>query len=160
MTANIMQALLVLVGFYLLSVAVDKGLDKTKKRYDSSASESFRLMSNSQKAVLLFIGMTLALSKLGFDIGALVAGLGLTGFALGFALKDAISNLIAGVMLVLYKPIRLGNIIEVKGAKGTVVDFNLRYITLQDGSLTHLLPNSVLLNEKVSIIGQSEAPPS
>lgn len=156
MSVNIFQAVLVFGGFYLLSLVVDKILRKTQERYHSSASESFRLMSNSQKAVLLFIGLTLALSKLGFDIGALVAGLGLTGFALGFALKDAISNLVAGIMIVLYRPIKLGNIIEVKGAKGSVIDINLRYITLKDGVMTHLLPNSLLLSEKVSIISEEE----
>lgn len=82
----------------------------------------------------------------------LVAGLGLTGFAL----KDAISNLVAGIMMVLYRPIKLGNVIEVKGAKGSVIDINLRYITLKDSAMTHLLPNSLLLSEKVSIISDEE----
>jgi len=158
MSVNIFQAVLVFGGFYLLSLVVDKILRKTQERYHSSAAESFRLMSNSQKAVLLFIGLSLALSKLGFDIGALVAGLGLTGFALGFALKDAISNLVAGIMIVLYRPIKLGNVIEVKGAKGSVIDINLRYITLKNGAMTHLLPNSLLLSEKVSIISDEEVP--
>ncbi|MDX1492148.1 MAG: mechanosensitive ion channel [Pseudohongiellaceae bacterium] len=158
MSANILQALIVFLGFFALSLVIDKILFKLKQRYDSSASESFRLMSNSQRGVLLFIGTALALSKLGFDIGALVAGLGLTGFALGFALKDAISNLVSGIMIVLYKPIKLGYVLEVKGARGTVVDLNLRYITLQDGGLTHLLPNSVILSEKLTIVTATEEP--
>jgi hypothetical protein len=45
-------------------------------------------LSNFQKAILIFCGAVLALSELGFKVSALVAGLGLTGFVLGFALKD------------------------------------------------------------------------
>lgn len=152
MYENIVQAVLIFATFFVVSLFIDRVLRKIESRFDSSAHESFRLMSNSQKAILLFIGVVLALSKIGFDVGALVAGLGLTGFALGFALKDAISNLVAGIMIVLYKPIKLGNKIEVTGSKGTVVDLNLRYITVKADGITHLIPNSLLLNNKISII--------
>ena len=152
MYENIVQAVLIFATFFVVSLFIDRVLRKIESRFDSSAHESFRLMSNSQKAILLFIGVVLALSKIGFDVGALVAGLGLTGFALGFALKDAISNLVAGIMIVLYKPIKLGNKIEVTGSKGTVIDLNLRYITVKADGVTHLIPNSLLLNNKISII--------
>lgn len=108
-------------------------------------------MSNSQKTILIFVGAILAFSKLGFDVTGIVTGLGLTGFALGLALKDAISNLVAGVMIVLYKPIKLGDRIEVANSRGEVVDLNLRYITIKDDGATHLIPNSLFLNDKITI---------
>lgn len=156
MNENVMQAILVFAVFVVVSLVIDRFLKQVATRFDSAASESFRLLSNSQRVVLIFIGAVLALSKLGFDVGALVAGLGLTGFALGFALKDAISNLIAGIMIVLYKPIKLGNKIDITGSKGTVVDLNLRYITVKDEGVTHLVPNSLFLNNKVSIIDEDK----
>ncbi|QQO83838.1 mechanosensitive ion channel family protein [Shewanella algae] len=156
MNENVIQAILVFAAFVVVSLIIDRFLKQVAARFDSAASESFRLISNSQRVVLIFIGAVLALSKLGFDVGALVAGLGLTGFALGFALKDAISNLIAGIMIVLYKPIKLGNKIDITGSKGTVVDLNLRYITVNDEGVTHLVPNSLFLNNKVSIIDEDK----
>ncbi|MBO2607878.1 mechanosensitive ion channel domain-containing protein [Shewanella algae] len=156
MNENVIQAILVFAVFVVVSLIIDRFLKQVAARFDSAASESFRLISNSQRVVLIFIGAVLALSKLGFDVGALVAGLGLTGFALGFALKDAISNLIAGIMIVLYKPIKLGNKIDITGSKGTVVDLNLRYITVKDEGVTHLVPNSLFLNNKVSIIDEDK----
>ncbi|GAB1039655.1 mechanosensitive ion channel family protein [Shewanella algae] len=156
MNENVIQAILVFAAFVVVSLIIDRFLKQVAARFDSAASESFRLISNSQRVVLIFIGAVLALSKLGFDVGALVAGLGLTGFALGFALKDAISNLIAGIMIVLYKPIKLGNKIDITGSKGTVVDLNLRYITVKDEGMTHLVPNSLFLNNKVSIIDEDK----
>ncbi|HDS1197471.1 TPA: mechanosensitive ion channel [Shewanella algae] len=156
MNENVIQAILVFAAFVVVSLIIDRFLIQVAARFDSAASESFHLISNSQRVVLIFIGAVLALSKLGFDVGALVAGLGLTGFALGFALKDAISNLIAGIMIVLYKPIKLGNKIDITGSKGTVVDLNLRYITVKDEGVTHLVPNSLFLNNKVSIIDEDK----
>ncbi|KXJ57701.1 MAG: hypothetical protein AXW17_02975 [Colwellia sp. Phe_37] len=152
MNENILAAILIFITFLVISLVIDKVLKNIALRFDTSAYDSFRLMSNCQKAILLFIGLVLAISKLGFDIGALVAGLGLTSFALGFALKDAISNLVAGVMIVLYKPVKLGDRIDITGSKGQVVDLNLRYITVKTEGITHLIPNSLLLNNKISII--------
>ncbi|HDY7823428.1 TPA: mechanosensitive ion channel [Vibrio vulnificus] len=152
MNTILFQAISIFLLFFIVSLVFDKLLKKVESKFDSSASELFRLFSNSQKAVLIFIGTFLALSKLGFEIGTLVASLGLTGFALGFALKDAISNLVAGIMLALYKPIKLGDTVEITGSKGVVVDLNLRYITIKADGMTHLIPNSLLLNNKLSIV--------
>ncbi|HAT8558513.1 TPA: mechanosensitive ion channel [Vibrio vulnificus] len=152
MNTILFQAISIFLLFFIVSLVFDKLLKKLESKFDSSASELFRLFSNSQKAVLIFIGTFLALSKLGFEIGTLVASLGLTGFALGFALKDAISNLVAGIMLALYKPIKLGDTVEITGSKGVVVDLNLRYITIKADGMTHLIPNSLLLNNKLSIV--------
>ncbi|EGR1894281.1 mechanosensitive ion channel [Vibrio vulnificus] len=152
MNTILFQAISIFLLFFIVSLVFDKLLKKIESKFDSSASELFRLFSNSQKAVLIFIGTFLALSKLGFEIGTLVASLGLTGFALGFALKDAISNLVAGIMLALYKPIKLGDTVEITGSKGVVVDLNLRYITIKADGMTHLIPNSLLLNNKLSIV--------
>jgi len=154
MSVNILEAIIIFSVFFVGSLVIDRVLKRISAHYDAGASESFRLISNSQKAILVFIGVVLGLSKMGFDMSALVAGLGLTGFAVGFALKDAISNLVAGVMIVLYKPIQLGNIIELSGTKGEVVDINLRYITVKNEEVTHLIPNSLLVNNRVSIFGE------
>lgn len=156
MVENILQSIFIISVFFLLSVVLDKLLYRIQVKNNSAASESFRLISNSQKTILIFIGVVLAISKLGFDVTGIVAGLGLTGFALGFALKDAISNLVAGVMIVLYQPIKLGNTIEVISSKGKVVDINLRYITIKNEGVTYLIPNATLLSNKVAIIEDEE----
>ncbi len=107
MNENIVQAVLIFAVFFIAAMIIDKILKRIESKFDASVRESFRLISNSQRAILIFIGVVLGLSKLGFDVAALVAGLGLTGFALGLALKDAISNLVSGIMIVIYKPIKL-----------------------------------------------------
>lgn len=152
MIDNLTPAIIVFAGFFIASMLVARALGKIASHFDTASSEVFRLLSNSQRAVLIFIGVVLALSKLGFDVSALVAGLGLTGFALGFALKDAISNLVAGVMIVLYRPISLGNIIEISGTRGEVVNINLRYITIASEGVSNLVPNALFLSQKLSII--------
>lgn len=151
LVGNIPEALLIVGFFYLLSFIVDRVLKKISAHYDTATSEIFRLLSNSQKALLLLIAIIMGIGKLGFDVSALVAGLGLTGFALGFALKDAVSNLIAGVMIVIYKPCEIGDWIEISGTKGEIVDINLRYVTVNTDSNKCLIPNSLILNNKLTL---------
>ncbi|WP_423229957.1 mechanosensitive ion channel domain-containing protein [Vibrio vulnificus] len=47
---------------------------------------------------------------------------------------------------------KLGDTVEITGSKGVVVDLNLRYITIKAEGMTHLIPNSLLLNNKLSIV--------
>ena len=100
----------------------------------------------------MFIASVMALSQLGYDVSALITGLGLTGFALGFALKDAISNLIAGMMIVVYKPFKIGTLVELSGSRGEIIDINLRYLTVKTKEGQCLIPNSLILNNKLNIL--------
>ena len=59
--------------------------------------------------VVIAIGLVTGFGTMGIDVSALIAGLGLSGFALGFALRDAVSNLIAGVLILLYRPFSYGD---------------------------------------------------
>jgi small conductance mechanosensitive channel len=148
---NIPHALIILGAFYLFSVVIDKTLKKVSTHYHAHASEMFRLLSNSQKALWLIVGSIIAIGKLGFDVSALVAGLGLSGFALGLALKDAISNLVAGIMIVIYKPFEIGSELDITGSCGTVTDINLRHITIKTEDGICLVPNSLFLSSKLTL---------
>jgi small-conductance mechanosensitive channel len=81
-----------------------------------------------------------------------VAGLGLTGFALGFALKDSISNLLSGVLILLYRPFQTGNRIRISGYEGTVISIDLRYTELESDGNKVLIPNSKLFTDPVTVL--------
>lgn len=85
------------------------------------------------------------------DITALVAGLGLAGFAVGFALKDIVSNLLAGVLIILYSPFRIGSRIKVGSHEGKVVEINLRYTIIDSGGERVLIPNSTMFTNIIAV---------
>jgi len=105
----------------------------------------FRLLAGSVNVAVILVGLISALGTLGVNVAALVASLGLTGLAVGLALKDAISNLIAGLLIVLYKPFDLGDVLEVAGSRGKVADINMRYVTLETEEGHVLVPNQNFL---------------
>ena len=72
--------------------------------------------------VILLLGLIVALSFLGIELGPVLAGLGIAGFVLGFALQDSLANFAAGAMILLYVPFDVGDAVEVAGGVTGVVD--------------------------------------
>lgn len=143
-------SIIVVLGFWMLSVIaanlVSRLGDRTRLARDVTG-----LLAGASKVALIVFGIITALGTVGINVSALVAGLGLTGFALGFALKDALSNLLAGVLILSYRPFRQGERIEVTGYQGTVANIDFRYTTLQTEEKTILLPNSNLFTNTVIV---------
>jgi small-conductance mechanosensitive channel len=116
--------------------------------------------SQTARLTLLVIGVITALGTLGVDVSALVAGLGLTGFAVGFAMKDMISNALSGILVLVYNPFRHGDHISVTALEGTVVEINFRYTVLDAGEQWIYVPNSNLFTNPVTVKKRASVQPS
>jgi small conductance mechanosensitive channel len=113
------------------------------------------LLSQSARYSLLAIGIVTALGVIGLDVSALVASFGLTGFAVGFALKDTISNTLAGVMILLYRPFYIQDTIKIDAFSGVVINVDLRYTTLKDEENTYFVPNSLVFSKGITVKNKS-----
>ena len=111
------------------------------------------------KITLLAFGTVTALGTLGINVSALVASLGLTGFALGFALRDALSNLLAGALILVYCTYRINDQIAVTGFEGIVTKINLRYTVLQAEDATILIPNATMFSNPIKILKRGNVCP-
>ena len=111
------------------------------------------LAERTTRAALLIFGAITALGTAGINVSALVAGLGLTGFALGFAFRDILSNLLAGILIVIFAPFQQQDRISVAGLEGTVINIDLRYTTLQAEGKKILIPNSTLFTNAITVMG-------
>lgn len=109
----------------------------------------YRLLAGSTNVVGVIIGIISALGTCGVNIQALIAGLGLSGLAIGLALKDTVSNFVAGIMIIIYSPFDIGEELEISGVKGKVNNINLRYVTILTEEIEALIPNSVFLNSVI-----------
>lgn len=138
-------ALIVLAAFVLAAQLAAALVKRAARKRAISDRSIFRLLAGSANIALVLIGVISALGTLGVDVAGLIAGLGLTGLAIGLALKDAVSNLIAGLLIVLYRPFDLGDELEIAGSKGVVTDINLRYVTLETDEGHVLVPNQNFL---------------
>ncbi len=148
-------SLLTLLCFYITAKVLQKISERVGRSQHIDADLAV-FLGRVVKTAVMVVGIVTSLSALGVDVSALVAGLGLTGFALGFALKDVISNVLAGVLILIYKPFEKTNYIKVKTYEGTVVSTDLRYTVLQAADETRLfVPNSILFVDAISVAQQA-----
>lgn len=153
------QSLALGAGAFLVPLVAAFVLRKTLKvglgKLDVNPSVSI-LLQQTVFYTLLVLALVTLLGTLGVQVAPLVAGLGLGGFALGFALRDMVSNLLAGILILLYHPFRPGNEISVAGKQGRVAEINLRYTVLHaSDDRTILIPNSMIFTNPVEVLGRS-----
>ena len=148
---RVIGVVVIFVVFFILA--------KIIKRIIASAAERLKfdenltsLLARASNITIIIFGFVTALGTLGVNVSALVAGLGLTGFALGFALKDTISNLISGVLILLYRPFKKGDCIKISGYEGMVVSIDLRYTELDSEGNKVLIPNSKLFTDPITVL--------
>ena len=80
--------------------------------------------------VVFFAGLLIAIGSIGIDIGPLLAGVGVAGFVIGFALQGTLSNFASGVMILLYRPYDVGDVIDAAGVRGKVESMSLVSTTI------------------------------
>jgi len=128
---NIIFFLLTLLAFYGLAYFLGKVTWKTvsaSKKFSDLLKHFF--VSAVRKTVML-IGIIVALSMLEIEITPFIAGLGVAGFVLGFALQGTLSNFASGLMILMYRPYDVGHIIDAAGVKGVVASMNLVSTTIK-----------------------------
>ncbi len=148
---RLLMAFLIFAGFLIASFIVRRIIGRVSHDSDPQKQDVINLIGSTARLALIVFGFITAVGTLGINVSALVAGLGLTGFALGFAFRDALSNVLAGVMILMYHPFRRGDHVAIIGLEGTVTGIDLRYTTLQNGTKTFLIPNSILLSNAISL---------
>lgn len=141
----------IILVFFILSKIVKRAIAKVSDRLKLN-SHLTSLLARTSVVILIIFGFVTALGTLGINVSALVAGLGLTGFALGFALKDTISNLLSGILILLYQPFKIGNTIKISGYEGDVVSIDLRYTELNSEGNKILIPNSKLFTDPITVL--------
>jgi small-conductance mechanosensitive channel len=147
-------ALIIFLVFMGIAKIVQMIFFRMDHRFDAGKNQILKLSGKTIKFLILGIGAITALGTLGINVNAMVAGLGLGGFALGFALKDALSNILSGALILIYHPFTVGDTINVTGCQGIVLEINLRYTILQGESKIYLIPNSSLFTNNIEVLGK------
>ena len=139
---------LLIIGLWVIGLIV-KYVEKIfqKKDYDKTL-EIFTL--NALKWGLKIILFVLFITQLGVQSASLVAAIGAAGLAIGLAMQGSLSNLAGGVILIILKPFKVGDWIEVQGVSGSVVEISLFYTKLDTfGNQRAVIPNGELSNDNI-----------
>ncbi len=148
---RVIGVILILVIFFVAAKFMRRLITRTAERLKFESNLA-ALIARTSNIILIIIGLITVLGTVGVDVSALVAGLGLTGFALGFALKDTISNLLSGVLILLYRPFEIGNRIRIGAYEGVVVAIDMRYTEIDAEGAKVLVPNAKLFTDPITVL--------
>ncbi len=147
---RVIIALLVLVFGYLLVRLLNKAVGKAvdKMRVD----ETLKYVVRKVVKILLYVILLISVIEvLGVSMSSVVAVLASCGLAIGLALQGALGNLAGGLMIILFKPFRIGDYIEASGSQGSVRDISIFYTTLTTLDNKQIfIPNGELMNANIT----------
>lgn len=107
--------------------------------------------------LIMAIGFIMALAVVGLDVAPLLAGLGVLGFVVGFALQDTLGNFAAGVMILLYRPYDVGDVVTAGGVTGSVKSMNLVSTTLgTPDNQVQIVPNGQIWGGVITNVTANE----
>ena len=115
------------VAIRIAAKALGKVLEKTRLG-DKSLVAKF-LVSVAVKVAWAFLAV-IVLDKLGVDVAPIIAGLGVTGFVIGFACQESLGSLAAGLMIAINKPFKVGDFVSVAGFDGSITALDMMAVTL------------------------------
>lgn len=147
--ANPVREFLVIILEYLEK----RWVDRSETKVDDII---FDLLNKFSGAIIFAVAAILSLDTLGINVMPFVAGAGVAGVAIGFAAKDTLSNLIAGILLLIDRPFEIGDRIEVwsapKGSSswGDVMDIGLRATKIKTtDNIVIVIPNNEIMKRDI-----------
>ncbi|MCL4150360.1 UNVERIFIED_CONTAM: hypothetical protein GTU68_041490 [Idotea baltica] len=122
---NLLLAIVILIVGYWIASRVRTAIIKTGERYERLDDTLFRFFGNMARYVLLAFVFIAVLNRFGVQTASIIALMGAGALAVGLALQGAMSNVAAGIMLLVFRPFKVGDRIEVADKMGTVEEMTL-----------------------------------
>lgn len=122
---NFAKFLLTIAAFYILSLIMGKAVEKmigTSKRVSTLLRD---FLYKAVRRTVIMVGLVMALAALEINIGPVMAVIGAAGFVIAFALQGTLSNFASGIMILMYRPFDVGDIVDAGGVTGRVRSTNL-----------------------------------
>ncbi len=146
---NILVALIILFGGLYVIRFINRMIRKffQKKDYDLALESFLQSFISIALKIILFV---LVITQLGVQSSSLIAIVGAAGLAIGLALQGSLSNFAGGVLLLLFKPFKVGDFISAQGVDGSVKEITIFYTKLTTfGNQVAIIPNGKLSNDNV-----------
>ena len=140
---NVVAAILIIIVGFMVGGWVRNRITNIGGRHAHLDVTLFNFLGNIARYVVVGFAFLFVLNTFGVQTTSVIAVIGAAGLAIGLALQGTLSNVAAGVMIVFFRPIKIGDFVVVNGQTGTVKDITLNYTELADlSNVQIIIPNS------------------
>jgi small-conductance mechanosensitive channel len=145
----------VLIVMLWISSALESRLLKSATGSDLSLR---KVISNTVRALLMFVGLLLALSSVGIDLTALSVLGGAVGVGIGFGLQKLAANYVSGFVILAERSMRIGDMVKVDNFEGRITDIKARYTVIRSATgRESIVPNELLITQRVENLSLADA---
>jgi len=117
-----------------------------------------KVISNTVRALLMFVGLLLALSSVGIDLTALSVLGGAVGVGIGFGLQKLAANYVSGFVILAERSMRIGDMVKVDNFEGRITDIKARYTLIRSPTgRESIVPNEMLITQRVENLSLADA---
>ena len=140
---SVVTAFIILIVGFIIGSWVSGRIESIGRRNRHLDETLFNFLGNIVRYIIIGFAFLFVLNTFGVQTTSVVAVIGAAGLAIGLALQGTLSNVAAGVMIIFFRPIKLGDFVEINGRSGTVKAINLNFIELASvGNFQIIIPNS------------------
>jgi len=141
----------VLVASYAVGWGAAAGLTKLWLIPKGAELSTQLMLGRVTKYGITVLGGLMALAQTEINAEPVLLGAGVAGIAFAFGAKDIIANIVSGIIIMIDRPIKRGDIVEVEGAVGEVLDIGLRASTIRTlDNINHIIPNTVIILNRIT----------
>ena len=142
---NLAGAIAILVLGFVIAGWVSRRIRRLGAAHEELDDTLFNFLGNISRYIIIGFAFLFVLNTFGVQTTSFVAVIGAAGLAIGLALQGTLSNVAAGVMIILFRPIKLGDFVVINGQMGTVKDITLNFTELAStGNHQVIIPNAVV----------------
>ena len=151
LSVNVLVAFILLILTIFVSRIARSWIKRVGLTYKNLDDTLFIFLSNIVSVVIQVFGLIFILQRFGFETTSIVALLGAAGLAIGLALQGTLSNFAAGIMLIIRRPFKQGDFIEVAGKMGTVNEISVFTTELASSdNLQLIVPNGLIWGSTIT----------
>ena len=156
---KIVEGLLTASVVLILTLWMSAGIEARLLRSATGSELSLRkAASNAARALLLFVGLMVALSAVGIDLTALSVLGGALGVGIGFGLQKVAANYVSGFVILTERNLRIGDYVRVENFEGMITEINARYTVVRAPSgRESIVPNEMLVSTRVENLSLADA---
>ena len=148
---NIIEGLVTAGAVLIITLWISAGIESRLLRSATGGELSLRkAVSNATRALLMFVGLILALSAVGIDLTALSVLGGAVGVGIGLGLQKLAANYVSGFVILAERAMRIGDVVKVDNFEGTITEINARYTVVRSQTgRESIVPNEMLITQRV-----------
>ena len=156
---KIVEGLLTASVVLILTLWMSAGIEARLLRSATGGELSLRkAVSNASRALLLFVGLMVALSAVGIDLTALSVLGGALGVGIGFGLQKVAANYVSGFVILTERNLRIGDYVRVENFEGKITEINARYTVVRSPTgRESIVPNEMLISTRVENLSLADA---